>query len=111
MSLEEQQAKIADLSSRVRELMDAGRYDDALDLLTEGLTAEQKQEIIDSLMGDVEEKRRQDRREREQRMEERIRNGRFVLVELRTLRACFVNMFRTTSMHRDFIYSLTGPEL
>ena len=83
MSLEEQQAKIADLSSRVRELMDAGRYDDALDLLTEGLSPEQKQEFIDSLLGDVEERRRQDRREREQRMEERIRNGKpIVLIEL-----------------------------
>ena len=77
MSPEEQQTKIADLSSRVRELMDAGKFDDALDLLTEGLSAERRQEIINLLLGDLEERRRQDRMEREQRMEERIKNGKF----------------------------------
>ena len=75
MSQAEKRAKIADLSSQVRDLMDAGRFDDALDLLTEGLSEEQRQELVNSVLGDLEEKRRLDRREREQRMEERIRNG------------------------------------
>ena len=57
--------------------MDAGKFDDALDLLTEGLSAERRQEIINLLLGDLEERRRQDQMEREQRMEERIKNGKF----------------------------------
>ena len=80
MSAEERQAKTADLSSRVKELMNAGQYDEALDLLTEGLTEEQKQEIIDALLGDSDERRKFDLRERRKRMEERIRNGQRLII-------------------------------
>ena len=80
MSPEEKETKISDLSSQVRELMDAGRYDDALDLLTEGLTEEKRQEIIDILFGDEDERKKYNLREREKKMNDRIKNGKKFVV-------------------------------
>lgn len=79
MSAEEREAKTADLSSRVKELMNSGRYDDALDLLTEGLSEEEKEEIIDALLGDSEERRKFDLQERQKRMEQRIKDGNYFI--------------------------------
>jgi len=75
MSQDEREGKIDNLSAQVKELMDAGRYDDALQLLGDGLTEEQKNRLLAPLLGDVNERRKNDLAERERRFKERTKEG------------------------------------
>ncbi|XP_076812765.1 uncharacterized protein LOC143459471 isoform X1 [Clavelina lepadiformis] len=75
MSLEERKMKIGDLSGRVKDLMADCRFDDALDLLAEGLTKEDREELERILLGDAEERRKNNLHEREMAKQDRIRNG------------------------------------
>nr|CAB3228489.1 trichohyalin-like [Phallusia mammillata] len=75
MSRDEREAKIAHLSSSVKELIEAGRYDDALALLGDGLTDEEKKLLMSLLLGDAEERRKADEAERMARKRERMSDG------------------------------------
>ena len=67
-----------DLAQKIKQMLSLSKYEEALGLLMDGLNEKQRTEIIDQLLGNEEELRKEDEADRMKRKEERIKEGKWV---------------------------------
>jgi len=71
----ERQDNIREFSQKLKQLLSLSNYEEALQLLMEGLNDQQRNDIIDQLLGNEDELREEDLNDRIKRKEERIKQG------------------------------------